>query len=305
MINHFFSVAIAAYNASEFIDKTLDSIREQTYKKYEVIVVDDGSPIKMEKTIRNYKNRYPDFPLKYVWQENEGPAGARKKCVEEAQYDYVAFLDHDDFWYKNKLKVVNEIINRVNADVYYHDENEVLADGTTTAMKYRTLGKDPLTDLIMNGNALSTSAVVIKRQLFLDCNPYADKMRAGEDYECWIRLAKYGLKFYHITEILGEYRRLSGSLTMVNIDYIKATNERIVDFYDYLDKDKFGKEKIGQLKKDRKALNEYLFGRYYHSNGDFKRAREYYKKSRIAGNHSWKCYAASVLACFKRKISAR
>lgn len=154
----------------------------------------------------------------------------------------------------------------------------------------------------MKGNTLSTSAVVIKRQSFLDCDPYADKMRAGEDYECWIRLARYGLTFYHVNEILGEYRRLPGSLTMVGIDYIKATNERIVDFYDYLDQKKFTKAEILDLKEKRKAFNEYLIGRFYHSNGNYKEARIYYKRSYDMGNRSWKCFVANMLAYVGKKI---
>lgn len=304
-MEHYFSVVIAAYNASDFIGKTLDSVRSQTYTNYEVIVVDDGSPVCMKKAVQTYQAQYPEFPLRYVWQENQGPAGARKKCVEEAKFDYVAFLDHDDAWYENKLEVVNKTIDKMDADIYYHDENEVQEDGKISPIRYRSLNADPLTDLIINGNTLSTSAVVIKRQSFIDCDPYSDKMRAGEDYECWIRLAKYGLKFCHINQILGEYRRLAGSLTMINIDYMKATNERIVDFYDYLDKKKFSDKEIFEMKEKRKALNEYLIGRYYHSNGDFKKAREYYRKSRRMGNRGWKCLAADVLTYFGKKINSR
>ncbi len=298
----FFSVVIAAYNSSDFIAKTLDSVRKQTYSNYEVIVVDDGSPVCMETAVESYQKKYPDFPLRYVWQENEGPAGARKKCVEEAKYEYVALLDHDDAWYPDKLAVVNKKINEIPADLYYHDENEVQEDGKISPIRYRDLGSDPLTDLIMNGNTLSTSAVVIKRQTFLDCNPYSDKKRAGEDYECWIRLAKYGATFCHIPEILGEYRRLSGSLTMVNIDYTKATNEQIVEFYDYLDREKYSEQQIADLKKKQRAVNEYSLGRFYHAKGDFQEAKQYYKKSKKLGNHDWKCSAAWMLACLKKKI---
>lgn len=301
-MEHFFSVVIAAYNSSDFIAKTLDSVREQTYCNYEVIVVDDGSPVCMKDAIENYQKQYPDFPLRYVWQENEGPAGARKKCVEEAKYEYVALLDHDDLWYSNKLAAVNKKMNEISADLYYHDENEVREDGKTTPIQYRDLGADPLTDLIMNGNTLSTSAVVIRKQVFLDCNPYADKKRAGEDYECWIRLAKYGAVFCHIPQILGEYRRLSGSLTMINVDYTKATNEQIVEFYDYLDREKYSEEQIDELKRKRRALNEYCLGRFYHAKGEFKEAKQYYRKSQKMGNRNWKCAVALALAGLKRKI---
>lgn len=301
-MERYFSVVIAAYNASDFINNTLDSVREQTYKNYEVIVVDDGSPVCMRETIEEYQKKFPKFPLRYVWQENEGPAGARKKCVDEAKYGYIAFLDHDDIWYVDKLEVMNERISKVDADIYYHDENETWEDGTSHPIHYRQLGNDPVTDLIMKGNTLSTSAVIIKRKVFLECNPYTDRKRAGEDYECWIRLAKYGASFCHVPQILGEYRRLPGSLTMVNIDYTKSTNEQIVGFYDYLDKEKFSEKEIERLKEKRRALNEYLSGRFYHASGDFVSAKKYYKKSFMMGNYSWKCFAAMIFASIKKRI---
>jgi len=301
-MENFFSVVIAAYNASDIIGPTLDSVRAQKYKNYEVILVDDGSPLCMRGTIEQYQQEHPDFPLRYVWQENTGPAGARKRCVEEARYEYVAFLDHDDIWYENKLSVMNQWINRVSSDIYCHDENEVQEDGKIHVTRYRDLGEDPLTDLILNGNSLSTSAVVVKRSVFLKCDPYKDRKRAGEDYECWIRLAKFGAKFCHVNEVLGEYRRLPKSLTMVNADYTKMTNEAIIGFYDYLDREKFSDIQIEKIKKRRKAFNEYLLGRFYHAKKEFRTAKKYYISSIMMGNYNWKCIAAFCIACIRKKV---
>lgn len=82
-MNNKFSVVISAYNASAFIGETLDSVRKQTYTDYEVVLVDDGSPEPMKDTIEAYQKEYPDFPLRYVWQENKGPAGARKRVLKK------------------------------------------------------------------------------------------------------------------------------------------------------------------------------------------------------------------------------
>lgn len=292
----YFSVVISAYNASKFISETLDSVRKQTYKNYEVVLVDDGSPECMKETIEEYCSKYPDFPLRYVWQENKGPAGARKKCAEEARYDYLAMLDHDDIWHENKLEVMNDAIAHNDADVYYHDEMEVWEGGKEREIRYRQLKEDAVSDLILNGNTLSTSAVVVKRDFFNACNPYEDCKRYGEDYECWIRLAKHGARFFHVDQILGEYHRLNNSLTMVNENYFRRTNELIVEFYDYLDRNTYSEQQINDLKNGRRILNEYLLGRFYHEKKEFAKAKSYYKKSFQLGNRSIKNYAALILA---------
>lgn len=302
-MDNYFSVAISAYNASDFIDKTLDSIREQTYKMYEVVLIDDGSPVCMKNAIEAYKDKYPDFPLRYVWQENEGPGGARKKGVEESKYDYVALLDHDDRWTPDKLEVMNKVINDVSADLYYHDEKQVFTDGRVVSVNYRDLDEDALTDLILNGNCMSTSAVVVRKDFFINCNPYSDRQRYGEDYECWIRLVKGGARIYHVKKALAEYVRSDISLTMVNEDYTRAMNERIVDFYDYLDPVKFSKEEIEELKDKKRADNEFLLGRFYHNRKDFLKARTLYKKSIRMGNTNWKCKVALMLTYLHKKLA--
>ena len=302
-MEHPISVTIAAYNASEVVIPTLDSVRAQTYKNYEVVVVDDGSPKPMREAIEAYAARYPDFPLRYVWQENTGPAGARKKCVEEAKHEFVALLDHDDLWYPTKLERVNDYMNRVEADVYYHDENEKTDEGSISPIHYRDLDeKDPVEDLVIKGNTLSTSATIVNREFFIKTDPYGDHKRYGEDYECWVRLAAAGARFCHIPEILGEYVRLSTSLTVKSVDYMQKSNEEIVNFYDYLDKNKYTAEQIAALKDERRAFNEYLLGRFYHANGEYRMAREYYAKSKKMGNHAIKCLVADLCAIIHKKI---
>ncbi|MBE5959636.1 MAG: glycosyltransferase family 2 protein [Lachnospiraceae bacterium] len=298
----FFSVTISAYNASSFIFDTLDSVRNQTYKNFEVILVDDGSPERMESAIAKYKEMYPDFPLRYIWQENEGPGGARRRGVVNAKYEYVAMLDHDDRWTPDKLQVMHDVIKENDADVYYHDERLIFTDGSSRSVDYRELGDDPLTDLIINGNCLSTSAVVVRKTFFMECDPYSDRQRYGEDYECWIRLAKAGARFYHVERPLAEYVRSAESLTMVNEDYTRAMNDRIVDFYDYLNSDKFSKDDIQRMKEERRVYNEFLLGRFYHNRKDYYKARKYYFNAIKHGQHSFKTFVAYAMSLFHIRL---
>ena len=71
-----FSILIPAYNASDVISDTLDSVRGQTYKNFEVIIVDDGSKDETKQVISEYKKQYPEMDIKYFWQENGGASSA-------------------------------------------------------------------------------------------------------------------------------------------------------------------------------------------------------------------------------------
>ena len=117
-----FSVVIPAYNASGFIKGTLDSIKNQSYKNYEVLVTNDGSTDSTEKVLREYKRLNPGFPLDFVSQKNKGVSSARNNAISRSNGDYIAFLDQDDWWFPNKLGKAAEILSGdTGIDVLYHE----------------------------------------------------------------------------------------------------------------------------------------------------------------------------------------
>ena len=93
------SVVIPTYNSSQFIVETLESVFAQTYKDYEIIVVDDGSTDNTKEVLQPYTSR-----IKYIYKENGGPASARNVGIKSAQGEYIAFLDSDDRWLPEKLE---------------------------------------------------------------------------------------------------------------------------------------------------------------------------------------------------------
>ena len=87
------SVIIPVYNSAKYIQKAIDSVLDQTYSNYEIIVVDDGSTDETRQKLQSYQNK-----IRYVFQENQGSATARNTGIKLAKGDLVAFLDSDDFW---------------------------------------------------------------------------------------------------------------------------------------------------------------------------------------------------------------
>lgn len=103
MINDLVSIITPAYNSSEYIREAIESVIAQTYKNWEMIIVDDASQDNTYEILNNYANK--DKRIKPIFLEkNCGAAYARNRAIECAQGRYIAFLDSDDLWKKEKLE---------------------------------------------------------------------------------------------------------------------------------------------------------------------------------------------------------
>ena len=115
-----FSIVIPVYNVEKYIKKCLDSVFSQTYKDFEVIVVNDGTKDNSMDIVKNYD-------VKVINQENMGLSAARNTGVENASGDYLIFLDSDDYWEKDLLKKINDSLNN-NPDVVRFQIQDVFED---------------------------------------------------------------------------------------------------------------------------------------------------------------------------------
>ena len=93
------SIVIPTYNRESFIKKALDSVMEQTFRDFEVVVIDDGSTDRTKDIVSGYGDN-----VHYYYQENRGIAGARNPGIKKSTGDYIAFLDSDDYWIPEKLQ---------------------------------------------------------------------------------------------------------------------------------------------------------------------------------------------------------
>ena len=103
-----FSVIIPVYNKERYIRKTIQSVLKQTFRDYEIIVVDDGSKDDSFKIVKSMQ----EDSIVLVQQENSGVAAARNTGIESARGEYIAFLDADDYWHPNYLEVIDDLITR-------------------------------------------------------------------------------------------------------------------------------------------------------------------------------------------------
>ena len=103
------TLIIHVYNSEKYISKCLDSILEQTYKDYEILIVNDGSKDNSQKIINEYKNKYPEKIIS-IEQENKGVSETRNESIKRANGEYIMFIDNDDYLDKDYIETfVNEI----------------------------------------------------------------------------------------------------------------------------------------------------------------------------------------------------
>ncbi|MBI4061617.1 MAG: glycosyltransferase [Elusimicrobia bacterium] len=200
------SVVIPAFNAAAFIEKTLDSVRAQTYVFYEVIVVDDGSSDNTKDVVDAYFGRR-GMAGRCIRQQNKKIAGARNAGMRAARGRYIALLDHDDLWRPEKLAVVMRAFEaEPGADLVCHAE-DVTKDGRKVRTQYYGPAVPKMYErLLFQGNALSPSAAVFNAKKALAIGGFDENpdFNTVEDYEFWMRFSRVG-RFHFIDDVLGEY----------------------------------------------------------------------------------------------------
>lgn len=207
------SIVIPAFNAAAFIRDALDSVAAQTYQDYEIIVVDDGSDDLTVERIKEWSTAHPEVPLRLFHHEHQGISAARNAGIQESRGSYVAFLDADDLWTPRKLEAVMACLEKPSpADLVCHDE--WLEEGGGRKGTCRHGPYSTYADLLFRGNCISTSAVVVRRNLVLQVGGFSPKWIHGmEDYDLWLRLAEAGCRIAYVHENLGVYRRLGQGIS--------------------------------------------------------------------------------------------
>lgn len=200
------SVIIPVYNNEKFIKTAIASVFNQTYKKTEIIVVDDGSTDGTRDIVESLKGK-----VKVVSQDNQGAAAARNLGAGLAQGYWIAFLDSDDTWLPEKLE--RQISETGKRDWSYTDTqfmggaNNGLRDSQFTK-KY----EGNVLRKLVQGNFISTSTVMIKSSVFKEFGGFDVSLRSIQDWELWTRISEKH-EITYIDEPLVHYRVHSASIS--------------------------------------------------------------------------------------------
>ena len=178
------SVVIPVYNRSSELIRALDSVYAQTVPPDEVIVVDDGSDIDTGLLVRR---EYPQARL--VRQSHSGVSGARNNGVAQARGEWIAFLDSDDTWHREKLGAQLERLNGSDAMICHTDEIWVRNGVRVNPHKKHQKAGGDLFSRCLVLCCISPSSVLMSKALFDQLGGFDESLPACEDYDLWLRIA--------------------------------------------------------------------------------------------------------------------
>jgi teichuronic acid biosynthesis glycosyltransferase TuaG len=206
------SVLIPAYAAAQFISATLDSVAAQTYRDFEIIVVDDGSPDDTKAVVDAWLAR-TGIPGACVRRPNGRIAAARNTGLREAKGELIALLDHDDFWTPDKLALTVAEFDAHPETVLVGHHVDVVRDGVVLRTERRGPAVANMYDrLLFVGNCVSPSGAAFRRDQALEIGGFREnpEFNTVEDYDFWMRLSRLG-PFRFIDKTLASYTVIPGS----------------------------------------------------------------------------------------------
>lgn len=331
-----FSIIIPVYNTEKYLHKCIDSVLQQTYNEYEIIIVNDGSTDSSAEILHSYEKSFRCIQV--VTQPNKGLGGARNTGIDRATGDYLVFLDSDDYLREDMLEVINQMLEKQMFDVIAFDAYTVNQDGTVQSICSARRHGESCTNL--SGRDLlmmepTSCFKVYRKSLFQENKIYFPEKLWYEDFATIPRIALHVEKMAYIKEPLYYYLQNPNSIThsrystrMMEIipafeyvlNYYKEKEQSNI-FFEELEWNCFlhllyyssfrllsGKYRIKQIRK-LQAFCTTSFPNYTKNKYLQTSKSEYYGMAYIADKKYWKFYTLMLaekiyvnIALIKRKI---
>ena len=213
------SIITPVYNAEDFIKNAIESVVNQTYKNWEMLLIDDCSTDSSAKIIKKLAEN--DSRIRYIkLEKNSGAAVTRNIGLENAEGRYIAFLDSDDLWKKEKLQRQMELMKSKNVGFCFTSYRYMIEDGSPTNKVARAPEKINYNGLLKN-TIIGCSTVLVDKGIIGDFR--MTNVRRGQDTATWLQLLKRTDYAYGIYDDLVWYRVVDGSLSHNKLKAIKRT----------------------------------------------------------------------------------
>jgi glycosyltransferase involved in cell wall biosynthesis len=182
-MNPFFSVIIPTYNRALLIKKAIQSVLQQTYTDWELIIVDDGSTDNTKEVIESYS----DKRIRYIYQQNAERSEARNNGIKNALGKYICFLDSDDFFLPNRLELLLLCLEKEKFPIAaFYTGAGIEVNEVVTFNKEKVISTDIFTHIL--NSAIHSQQMCIHTNI-LQQFKYDKRFRIGEDMELWLRIA--------------------------------------------------------------------------------------------------------------------
>ena len=287
------SIIMAVYNGETYIEEAIKSILNQTYKNIELIIIDDGSTDGTKKIALKY-------PVIYHYQKNKGPSSARNKGIELAKGKYVAFIDSDDIYLKNKIERQVEFLEKSSFDIVFNDVIMIDDKGEDIGVLKSELYDENFKANILFRQIIPCPPSIMLRRRCFDNIQYPEDYINAEDYKLIIELSNF-YKFGYIRECLYLYRRHKYNLTNNHKKQVDNEIKIVKDMGVNTIKNRVNESNYTKLKKKillgqilykiqlyKEAINElygikdeeamFYLGNSYFKLGDIKIAKNIYEK---------------------------
>lgn len=205
------SIIIPNYNTARYISETLESVFAQTYKSYEIVVVNDASPdtVEFRETIKPYLDRIVLFENK----TNIGTSATRNLAVSIARGKMICFLDADDIWRPSFLQDLTQFLDKHNYDLVFADCETFTTGGEPVDRSDLNPEQGEITraNLIDGKCHILPTGAVITKVAFLAVDGFDSKVTRTEDFDLWMRMLFNGSRFGYLRKVLFKFRISPGS----------------------------------------------------------------------------------------------
>ena len=209
------SVIIPAYNQAQYIGRTLESVIQQRFRDYEIIVVNDGSTDDTSQVLEDYREH-----IQLITQANAGPSAARNTGIKASRGELIAFLDSDDLWMPDMLSSTVEFLNThqecdwvCGAWNHIDEHGNMISEVRDMSWHHDIVDRGQLLQELALWNLFLVHVLLLRRRLFECCGAFDESLRAAEDWDLWLRLAAHGHTLGIIDRHVASYRRHGSSMT--------------------------------------------------------------------------------------------
>lgn len=203
------SIILPVYNGEEFLKETIESVLNQSFHDWELILVNDGSTDFTQEIVQEYAKQ--DFRIRVISQPNLGLSTARNTGFAHCKGEIIGFLDADDKYLPECLTIISNRFRSFDVDLlisgYFYFQDDV------NLHTHKFQNKQIRADLLVRGNIAPPVSHFIRRELANKLGSFDPILKSCEDWDFWIRAGKMGAKIYTVPEVLVGYRYVPKSMS--------------------------------------------------------------------------------------------